>query len=96
MPVSVKLEAADLATEIDRALDAAYLHVHNSGDCSTVQVGGESTAEGGGPGVPGFASWYVAFNNGCILNKMYNTYLRESHNLHRCSEGDLLVIIYPR
>ena len=33
------MESADLAKEIDTALGATYLHLHNSGACSTVQVG---------------------------------------------------------
>lgn len=46
-PVSVNMEAADLVKELDDALGAAYLHLHNSGACSTVQVGrcGQSEAD---------------------------------------------------
>ena len=37
--MSINMESADLAKEIDTALGATYLHLHNSGACSTVQVG---------------------------------------------------------
>ena len=39
-PISVNMEATDLVKEIDSALGAAYLHLHNTGACSTVQVSG--------------------------------------------------------
>ncbi|XP_043206437.1 ribosomal L1 domain-containing protein 1-like [Amphibalanus amphitrite] len=46
-PLSVNMEAKDLVKEIDSVLGAAYLHIHNSGDCSSVQVGrcGQSEEE---------------------------------------------------
>jgi len=37
--VSINMEATDLAAEIDSALNATYLHLYNSGDSSSVQVG---------------------------------------------------------